>query len=74
MPINVPIYAPQECPVVGHAVVLRRERTLLDYVILSETAPTCSNLHACLGQYGDIKNIPECLLHSASKYFPVESN
>ena len=72
MPITVPLYSPQDCPVVGHTVVLSRDRTLLDYVIISESTPTCSNLHACLSQYGDIKNIPECLLHSPSKYFPVD--
>ena len=36
MPITVPLYATQECPVVGHAVVLSRERTLLDYVIIKQ--------------------------------------
>ena len=71
MPINVPLFVPLHCPVVGHAVTLSRDRTFLDYVLISEGVPTCSNLHACLSKYGDIKHIPECLLHSPSKHFPA---
>jgi hypothetical protein len=72
MPINVPLHISQDCPVVGRPVLLSRERVFLDYVLMSEAAPTCSNLHACLGEYGTLKNIPACLLHSASKSFPIE--
>lgn len=72
MPINIPLRVSQDCPVVGHEVLLSRDRTFLDYVLISESAPTCSNLHACLREYGDVKHIPQCLLHTASRYFPAK--
>jgi hypothetical protein len=72
MPVNIPLHVPQDCPVVGHAVVLTRDRTFLDYLLIREGAATCSNLHTCLREYGEIKKIPACLLHDASKYFPAD--
>ena len=38
-------------------------RVFLDYILMQEGEPTCSNIHACLSNYGDIKNIADCLLH-----------
>jgi hypothetical protein len=66
--ITVPLIAKCHCPVVDHAVILRQDRVFLDYILLSEAAPTCSNIHECLGKYGDVKNITECLLHACEKY------
>ena len=69
MPTPVRVEVLRDCPVVGHAVTLSRDRVFLDYILLSESAPTCSNIHICLGEYGDIENIAECLLHIPSKQF-----
>jgi hypothetical protein len=74
VPTTVPIRVIRDCPVVGHQVLLSRYRVFLDYVLVSESAPTCSNIHTCLGNYGYVKNIPECLLHSPSKHFPLEGD
>ena len=63
----------RQCPVVARPVVLSREQVFLDYILVSEGEPTCSNLHACLSNYGDIKNIPECLLHGGVKHFRREN-
>ena len=52
--------------------VLSRDQVFLDYLLMSESAPTCSNIHNCVTQYGDIKNIEQCLLHSPSKHFSAE--
>ena len=63
----------RQCPVVARPVVLSREQVFLDYILVSEGEPTCSNIHACLIKYGDIKNIPECLLHNVSKQFGLNN-
>ena len=63
----------RQCPVVARPVVLSRERVFLDYVLLREGEPTCSNIHACLSKHGDIKNISECLLHDAPKHFGLDN-
>jgi hypothetical protein len=55
-------------------VVLSRDRVFMDYVLMSESEPTCSNMHTCLGKHSDLKNIPECLLHKASKHLPAEDS
>jgi hypothetical protein len=74
VPTTVPLRVVRDCPVVGHPVTLSRDRVFLDYVLISESQPTCSNLHTCLSNYGDIRNIPACLLHSASQQFPMDTN
>jgi hypothetical protein len=60
------------CPVVHHDVTLSRARFFEHDILLSESAPTCSNLHVCLSNYADIQNITECLLHSATRYLRPE--
>jgi hypothetical protein len=69
VPIRLPLQVRVECPVVGHTVTLSRERVFLDYILLRESTPTCSNIHICVGNFSDIKNIPECLLHDCSRHF-----
>ena len=71
MPTSVPFRIVRDCPVVARPVLLTRDQVFIDRVLLSETEPTCSNIHACLAKHGDIKNISECLLHSPSKQFPA---
>ncbi|HEY0336631.1 MAG TPA: hypothetical protein VGC70_04770 [Burkholderiales bacterium] len=68
MPTYSPLTALVTCPVVAHEVTLSRDCVFLDYILLSEGTPTCSNIHTCLSNYGDIKNITECLLHNAKNY------
>jgi hypothetical protein len=72
MPTITPIRAVTDCPVVGHPVLLSRDRVFLDYILMRETEPTCSNIHNCFRQYGELKNIKDCLLHNASKYLPSQ--
>ena len=64
MPTPVLVRVVRECPVVDQSVTLSRERVFLDYVLLSEGRPTCSNIHVCVANHADIKHIPDCLLHS----------
>jgi len=73
VPTSISQRIDRDCPVVGYSVTLSRERVFLDYILMREGEPTCSNIHACLSNYGDLKNIPECLLHSASKHFRLEN-
>jgi hypothetical protein len=68
MPTPVEVRLNANCPVVGHGITLSRTNVFLDYILMSEGAPTCSNIHACLAKHGDIKNIPECLLHAPPKF------
>ena len=72
VPTTIPVRVVRDCPVVGQPVVLSRDQVFLDYLLMSESQPTCSNIHNCVTQYGDIKNIEQCLLHSPSKHFPAE--
>ena len=72
MPTSVPLRVVRDCPVVDRRIVLSRDRVFMDYILLSESDPTCSNIHACLTQYGEIKNIAECLLHNVVKHFPSD--
>ena len=74
MPVRLPSRTVQDCPVVGQPVILSRDRVFLDYIVLSESQPTCSNIHNCLSRYGDVKNIKECLLHNALNYLATEDN
>ena len=74
MPTTIRLRVARDCPVVGYAVVLSRHRVFMDYVLLGESEPTCSEMHTCLGNHGDIKNIPECLLHNASEHVPAEDS
>jgi hypothetical protein len=60
------------CPFVRRPVLLSRDPQYVDYLLLREGDATCSNIHDCVSQYGDIKNIPSCLLHEASKFLGVE--
>ena len=72
--MRLPNRSTQQCPVVGQPVILSRNRVFLDYIMLSESEPTCSNIHNCLARYGDVKSIKECLLHDALKYLVTDDN
>ncbi|MGZ5160638.1 MAG: hypothetical protein ACXWCS_06250 [Burkholderiales bacterium] len=73
-PSKVPLQVRVECPVVGHEVTVSRDRVFLDYLLLSESTPTCSNIHVCLSRHGDIKNIPQCLLHKPPPFYTPEDS
>jgi hypothetical protein len=73
-PTKLPLQLRVECPVVRHEVTLQQDRVFLDYLLLSETTPTCSNIHVCLSQHGDIKNIPQCLLHKPPPFYTPEDS
>jgi hypothetical protein len=70
-PTRLTIRIARHCAVVNQPVTLSRERVLMDYLLLSETSPTCSNIHACLAAHGDIKHISDCLLHT--EHLPPDS-
>jgi len=44
MPTIFPIRTVTDCPVVGHPVLLSRDRVFLDYILMRETESTCSNI------------------------------
>ena len=72
MPTTSTLRVVRDCPVLGQPVLLSRDQVFIDYILLSEAEPTCSNIHACLSKFDDINNIAACLLHNPSKQFSVQ--
>ncbi len=66
MSTSLPIRVVRDCRVVGHPVLLSRDRIYVDYLMVEEGEPTCSHIHPCLQKHVHLKNIPECLLHDPS--------
>jgi len=62
----------RHCPVVGHSILLSCDQWVMDYIVLREDEPTCSNIHECLSKWGDIKHISGCLLHDAEAHFGTD--